>query len=72
MKAPAAKAPAGMVAIGPMGYADAWRTIAASQGKSIISDATGTNVQVLYSQYSGSATTSPAPSGWLTAPAWLS
>jgi len=54
VKAPAAKAPAGAVAIGAMGYTDAWRTIAASQGKSIISNAAGTDIQVVYSTYSGS------------------
>lgn len=55
VKAAPNKAPAGVVVIGRMGYADAWRTIAASQGKSIVSNSTGTDIQVLYSQYSGSA-----------------
>ncbi|HAD81042.1 MAG: hypothetical protein A2509_04415 [Candidatus Edwardsbacteria bacterium RIFOXYD12_FULL_50_11] len=54
VKAPAAKGPAGSVTIGLMGYADAWRTIAASQGKSIVSNAAGTDIQVVYSEYSGS------------------
>jgi len=55
VKAAPTKAPAGVVVIGPMGYADAWRTIAASQGKSIVSNSTGTDIQVLFSEYSGSA-----------------
>ncbi|MBU1357090.1 MAG: T9SS type A sorting domain-containing protein [Candidatus Edwardsbacteria bacterium] len=55
VKAAPGKAPVGAVAIGPMGYADSWRTIAAAQGKSIISNAAGTDIQVLYGTYSGSA-----------------
>lgn len=55
VKASGTKAPAGAVTIGHMGYADAWRTLAASQGKSIVSNAAGTDIQVLYSQFSGTA-----------------
>lgn len=55
VKASGRKAPTGAITIGPMGYADAWRTIAASQGKSIISNATGSDIQVLYSQFSGNS-----------------
>lgn len=54
VKAAPTKAPVGTVAIGPMGYADSWRTIAASQGKSIISNAAGDNIMVLYATGSSS------------------
>ena len=57
VKSPAAKAPAGMVTIGPMGYADAWRTIAPSYAKSIVSSKSGDSLMLLYSQYSGSGGT---------------
>ncbi len=47
----------GFTAIGPMGYSDAWRTIAGMYGKSIVVDGTGQNLGVLYSQFSGNTST---------------
>jgi len=47
----------GFTAIGPMGYADAWRTIASMPGKSICVSNDGMNIAVLYSQYSGNTST---------------
>lgn len=55
VKAAPGKAPVGTVAIGAMGYADAWRTVASAPGKSIISNAAGTDIQVVYSTFSGLA-----------------
>lgn len=57
IKSSIGKAPNGMVVIGPLGYADAWRTIAPGCAKSIASSRSGDSLMVLYSQYSGSVST---------------
>lgn len=47
----------GFTAVGPMGYSDAWRTIASMPGKSICITPDGQNIAILYSQYSGVSAT---------------
>lgn len=54
-KAPAGKVPAGSVVVGPTGFADAWRTPAGMQGKSIIASPSGDSIMILYATFSGNS-----------------